>query len=195
VTAQIIHKQLRWSLANLTRWLILLLLCGIPIQALTANEHQTSIDDDRLVAAYLFNFARFARWPDSAFSTDSTLVIGVMGNAAFFDEFATTVSKRQIGEHKVKAVTIEDLQHIPEILHLLYIKDPSPEQLTQILTQTEITPSLIVVDSQSCPNISHHICLALDDGKVSFSVDLSAIRHRSLEVDGRILRLAAKVKR
>jgi hypothetical protein len=169
---------------------------GLASFSLSATESERyTLDTDRLVAAYLFNFARFARWPDSAFMHDTTLVIGILGNASFYQEFSISVAKRSIANHPVKALTINNANELPDSLHLLYIKEPSPEQLSKVFADTEKTPSLIVVDSHQCPNIDHHICLSRESKKVTFSVDLPALRHRSLELDGRILRLAIRIKR
>ena len=67
----------------------------------TANPQPRGIDRKKLIkvkAAYIYNFTKYVRWPEGAFSeADSPLVIGVYGDDPFDAVLDKTMQGKSVG--------------------------------------------------------------------------------------------------
>ena len=78
-------------------WLLLspLLLCILPGAGPAALAAPTSAKEYELKAAYIYNFAKFTRWPNAGESgVPSPLVIGVVGDERVADSLAELTKGR-----------------------------------------------------------------------------------------------------
>jgi hypothetical protein len=65
-----------------------------------AGPDSQTLSDGQVKAAFLYNFAKFVRWPDAA---EGPLVIGIAGNDAFADIFTQTVRGRNVNGRELQA--------------------------------------------------------------------------------------------
>src|SRR5215510_15410454 len=59
-----------------------------------------ALPEPQLKALFLYNFAKFVDWPQTAFpETNSPLVIGIIGENPFEEFLERTLQKKKINEH------------------------------------------------------------------------------------------------
>ena len=69
------------------------LMLAIPAVVRATGVDVQTLSDGQVKAAFLYNFAKFVRWPTAI---DGPLVIGIAGNDAFAEIFAQTVRGRSV---------------------------------------------------------------------------------------------------
>lgn len=97
-------------------------------------------------AAYIFNFSKFIKWPQSTFDNQaSPYVLGIYGK----DPFGSII-KKIIGNRKSNGRNwVVKYYSRPEQIkqcHILFISDISPSELREIMEYTEKMPILTVGD-------------------------------------------------
>ena len=145
-------------------------------------------------AAYLFNFAKFIRWPSSPDRSTSSFAICVIGD----DPFGTTLDKIVSGE-KIAAKTVVDkrITHLDEIsgCSILYISSSEANHLGRILIAAKDLPVLTVSDIPDFIERGGMIQFVLQDNRVRFAVNLEPAQHDGLTLSSDLLKVATNVKR
>lgn len=142
-------------------------------------------------AVFLERFTRFIDWPESAQIDDplKPFVIGVIGKHPFGDLLDRIYAERKI---KDKAVEIRYVSKVEEILqcHLLFISASAKAELSHILSTIKDKPILTVGDSKGFSEKGVHIDFYLDEGRVRFAINESAVRQSGLQMSYRLLQSA-----
>ena len=116
----------------------------------------------RVKAAYVYNFAKFIEWPESAFEdVDSPFVIGVVGDDSFRTNLSDTVRSKKIAHRPVTIQRLRwgtpaDRAQLKQC-RILYISKTERPRLTELLTALKGQPVLLVSDIPglgSCWNVT-----------------------------------------
>jgi hypothetical protein len=150
--------------------------------------------EEQVKAAYLFNFARFVEWPDSAFaSSGSPIVIGVIGDESFAGILDKTIAGKRVGD---RAVRVEHHSGPETALrsHILFVQSKEVSLLSEVADVMRGRAVFTVADDE---NFAAHGGVAnffRMDKKVRFAINESAARSAGLKVSSRLLRLAKVLK-
>lgn len=173
--------------------LLLFASLWITADTVAAATAQQRTDDVRLIrAAFIFNFAKFTDWPDTAFDqSDSNLTLCTAGNDELV-EALQLLGDRRIKGHPVVIRPVEEPEG-SEACHLLYIAATEESDSLDYIAAVRGKSVLTVSELTGFAESGGMIRLFREDDKIRFAINLEAARSGGLELSSRLLRLAVVV--
>jgi hypothetical protein len=160
-----------------------LALGNLTVEAQASREYQ-------LKAVFLFNFAQFTDWPDSAFANEkSPIVIGVVGPDPFGSALEATIHDESIKGHPL---VLEHYSRVADIkpCHMLFITQPELRHIDEIVKSVKDKPVLTVADNDGTAATAAIIRFTLQNNKVHFRVNVEAARVAKVNLSSKLLRVA-----
>jgi hypothetical protein len=149
----------------------------------------------RVKAAFVFNFARYVEWPDTAFADErSPYVIGVYGRSDLAEAIEETLRGKAVHGRSVTVRRFSRAEPVGQPLHLLVVARGEPVDLRTLASATPGSPVLTVGDSEGFCQRGGAIDFYLEDGKVRFEMNLDVIEHLGLRVSSSLMRLGRLVR-
>jgi hypothetical protein len=161
----------------------MLALGALRAEAQVSREYQ-------IKAVFLYNFAQFTEWPDSAFPSEkSPIIIGIVGTDPFGSALAETVHDETIQGHPL---TIEHYPHAADIktCHILFISQPEIRHYDEITKSIKGKPVLTVTDTDGTAAAAAIIRFVVENNKVHFRVNSEAARVANISLSSKLLRVA-----
>ncbi len=143
-------------------------------------------------AAYLYNFARFAKWPPAVFTEDSSpLVLCILGKNPFGGALDALTGK-VVDTH---AIRIQPMTGLPGVAalrgcHLLFISRSEQGRLLQLLATLESLPVLSVSDIDGFAQSGGMIGLVERDRRIHFDINLAVVQRSGIRLSSQLLKLA-----
>jgi len=162
---------------------VILALSALPAKAQASREYQ-------IKAVFLYNFAQFTEWPESAFPGEkSPIIIGIVGPDPFGPTLAETVHDETIQGHPV---VIEHYAHAADIktCHILFISQPEIRHYDDVTKIVKGKPVLTVTDTDSAASTPAIIRFVVENNKVHFRVNAEAARSANISLSSKLLRVA-----
>jgi len=168
---------------------------GTIVLAQTATQAvlPSRAEEFQVKAAFLYNFVKFAKWPEAGDRTDEPIRLGIFGEDPFGLSFDESLSAKLAHGRPIQVVRMRTLARL-EVCHLLYISPSASDQVEQILAVLQGSPVLIVGDQLEPLNRGVTINLTVDQRKVRFDVNAAAARRSGLVLSSHLLRLARRVE-
>jgi hypothetical protein len=172
---------------RVARWMPALvsaiLALGGPAQAGPDKEH-------RVQAVFLFNFAQFVDWPESAFQgPKDSLVVGILGDDPFDDFMDDVVKGESVRDHPIVVKRFKRIEDIKEC-HVLFIGANEASRLNGMLASLKDRKILTVGESRDFLAHGGMIRFVEEDGKVRFKINLDAVQEADLSVSSKLLKVA-----
>ena len=168
----------------------LLLVASI---AAGARAQGLRFQEAEVKAVFLFNFAQFVTWPDTAFPTpQAPFVIGILGDDPFGKVIDDVVSGEAVRGRRLAVARfrrVEDVQGC----HLLFVAALPPEQTPQLLARLTGVPVLTVGDGDSFTTRGGMIGFRTERNRVRLRVNLAAAAAAHLTLSSNLLRGAGIV--
>ena len=158
----------------------LLVLCLVP--QVNANEAL----EDRLKAAFIYNFTRFIEWPGTA--GKETLTICVLGKEVLARELGTIDGKRAQGKRIV--VKHLDSDRKSGQCHVLFARVDRKRQRLALLNKLETQPILTVSDSRGFAEAGGIVQLFITNNRMRFAINKEAAERAGLTISSKLLSLA-----
>jgi hypothetical protein len=172
--------------------LILLALCFWTGFASKATAQRATEYDVK--AAFLFNFARFVTWPDSAFANaDERLVIGVIGKDPFGPILRETIQDKMAQNRSLTVRNVESSKDIRGC-HILFVGAATREEVSKIVSQVGENPVLTVSEQNHFCQLGGMVNFLLVSRRVRFEINPHAVERSGLSVSSRLLKLARIVE-
>jgi hypothetical protein len=139
-------------------------------------------------AVYLFNFAQFVEWPETAFaSRDSSFVICILGDDPFgrtLDEVVKgeVVNGRHFGVDRLRKV--EDLK----TCHILFVAEADADRFARITAALDKRPILTVGDTDMFTAGGGIVRFVTDRKRVRLRVNVEAAKAANLSISSNLLR-------
>ncbi len=159
-----------------------LVLAG-PEWAAAASGH----DQQRVQAAFLYNFLKFCIWPEAA---EGPLVIGTFREAP--DAALCAVAGKTAGGRPVAVRRVDSLAEA-RACQLLFVPDGSRERLEGLFAGLAGRPVLTVGETEDFARLGGIIGLVRSGDRLRFEVNLDAARDAGLELSSQLLKLASIV--
>jgi hypothetical protein len=172
--------------------------CPMLVESVRAQEVDL-MKAKQVKAAYLYNFAKFVRWPDDAFEDEEApVVIGVLGNDPFGRVLDDTVKGKKVGERLIQIRRFdwnveEDRSRLLDC-HVLYISASEQDRVDDIHEAVDDHPMLLVGDAKDFAANGGMIGLTLEKGRIVFQINRVAVARAGLKISARLLKLAKIVK-
>jgi hypothetical protein len=147
--------------------------------------------EQALTVAFLYNFLKFAEWPEHVVTGELTLCVT---DSATFGQELDALSGRLAQNKNVRIKRIE-LGESPRECQLLFIpRVEKPIRIREWLKNTENTPILIVSNMGEFLDLGGMIVL-IDDGKrLQFEVNLDQVKRAGLKLSSQLLQIARTVR-
>ncbi len=146
--------------------------------------------ENKIKAAFLYNFAKLCEWPTNAFPTASTpLIIAVLGDDPFGAVLDQIVDGRRIDGRKV---AVRRFARVEEVVtcHVLYLSESAPADLPATLAALAGRPILTVGESELFARSGGIIRLVKRDQVIGFEVCPRAATAGQLKLSSKLLALA-----
>lgn len=161
--------------------------------ATTDSAQNTKPTQYDVEAAYLFNFAKFVRWPQYPGARQSTLAICIVADDAFSAVLDRTVSGEKIDGKPVVEKRIASPQEV-SACSILYIGASEFGRAVRILAEASSLPVLTVSDMPGFLDRGGMIQFVLLDDRVRFKVNLQPTQHDGLTLSSELLKVALEVR-
>ncbi len=158
-----------------------LLSTGLAVQAQELPEY-------RLKAAFLYNFALLTEWPAPV---GNVLNLCVHGRDPFGAEVDALQGKK-VGSRSIAVLRVTGRDNLQNC-QILFIAAPSIEALPKLLDSLHDSPVLTVADSAEAIRRGVAINMAVGQSRISFEINLKAVRDARLVLSSKLLRLATEV--
>lgn len=145
----------------------------------------------QIKAAFIYNFARFVEWPAEAFaSTNSPMVIGVLGKNVFEDSLERTIDGKAIKGHPLQFKAFNSPEEATNC-HVLFISTSEKNRLPKILARLQGTSILTVTENTDTFTANGGmINLVIVEDKVRFQINNDAAKKSGLIISSKLLSLA-----
>jgi hypothetical protein len=156
---------------------------------------QTDNLEQRVKAAFIFNFAKFVEWPPEAFVRgDAPLEICVIEGEPLNQTLAETVRGKAINQHPL---TVRRVQNGAQLrgCNVLYLGDLEPSRQREFVAVLRGRPVLTVSDTAGFIDDGGMIRFLILDGKVRFEINQGAAERARLAISSQLLSLAHSVVR
>jgi len=147
----------------------------------------------RVKAAYLYQFTKFAEWPDNGFpDSEAPIRICVLGRNPFkraLDAFSSRTSQD-------RTLVVEYLASLKEIsrCHVVFISRSEKKYLNKILQVTAHSPVLTVSDMEGFAGRGGIIELVIKRGKVRLEINSEASDSAGVKLSSKLLEVATLVQ-
>ncbi len=145
-------------------------------------------------AAYLYNFAKFTRWPETAFAgAAAPLVIGVVGDEPFSAILSKTVADKTVEGRALHVAAISSGADVEALrrCHVLYVG--AIEKLDETLDVLRDGPVLVVGEGADFARRHGMIGFVLLDDNIVFHINREAATRAGLQLSSKLLTLAKMV--
>ena len=148
-----------------------------------------------LKAVFVFNFAQFVEWPESAFvSPTGPFVIGILGP----DPFGSTLDRIVAGETvNGRAIEVRRYRTVAEVIeapcHILFLGRTDGARAGAIHDALGDRAILTVGDSSHFAAAGGVVQFLVVNNRVRVRINMEAARHRHLSISSKLLRVAEVV--
>ncbi len=152
-----------------------------------------AVDEYRLKAAYLYNFAQFIEWPDEAEAeADPALHVCVLGTDPFGSALDETLRQRRVrGQrltvHRIPQATVDDECEI------VFISRSLRDALGPVLASAQRRGALTISELDGFARAGGMIELTERRAKVGFTINLDAANRARLRISSQLLELAVVI--
>jgi hypothetical protein len=149
--------------------------------------------EQRVKAAFLYQFAAYVEWPPAAFANaDAPVTIGIVSADALADELEKMVVGRTVAGRLV-AVKRLRAGELPAAVHILFVGGADAGRLSKIARGGQ--PVLTVTESDGALAHGSMINFVLVDRRVRFEVALDTAQKSGLRLSSRLLAVAQDVRK
>lgn len=184
---------LRSSLVVATLLGLVLLASALGASAASAARSlalRQSPGEYEVKAGFLYNFAVFVRWPDSAFeSPESPFVFAIVGEDPFGRALDRALVGKSIHDRPIQVRRFARHQDIGEC-HALFVAESKPEELLRILRRVEDMPVLLIGEQEGFAADGGVVNFYVADKRVCFEINPGQAKQRDLKVSSKLLNLA-----
>lgn len=153
----------------------------------------SALTEDQVKAAYIYNFAKFVQWPESAFAgPDAPLKICIADSDSLF-EAMESMKDKTIQGRPLKISTYSSNSSAPEC-HILFIGQQGRKDAWNKRERKIIPNVLTIADFKSFTSQGGIIEFIPENTKIRFAVNLNSANRAGLKLSSNLLKLAVFVE-
>lgn len=179
----VIFKGHGWRLTS-----ILLLLLFLTV-GLNPTAQASSSREYAIKAVFLYNFAKFVKWPSQSFENSTTpIILCILGK----DPFGRLLKPIKDKTVKGKKIIVKYSPKIDgmEKCHVLFVGESEDKQLVRILAKVRDWNVLTVSDIENFSQRGGIIGLTRKEDKIHFEINIDASKRAGLSISSRLLKIA-----
>jgi YfiR/HmsC-like len=177
------HSAKHWYKAGLVVCLLL---------ASAAGQVQRA-DEDRVKAAYLYNFAKFVEWPATSFAgTDSSMLICSIGDERLAEALQQMARGKQAQGRTIEVRQVVGLDQLKSC-RILLIAFRDKERIAPILRSVQLANILTVGQSEEFIRLGGIINLVRNENSIELEINPNAAETAGLKISSRLLAVSRVV--
>lgn len=180
-----------WVARRTLSCFVTLAIIGILFNA-TKGRAQSTQDEYRVKAAFLFHFAQLVRWPPNAPSdSPDSFLLCTVGDDPFHGDLESMMVGKQIGS---RMIHIRHIQNEPlKECTMLFIGQNEDSHLKDLLASLQNAPILTVGEADDFLDTGGMIQFLMEGNKIRFSINRRAAEQANLTISSQMLLLAKRV--
>ncbi len=190
---------------GLRRWtpalLLVLLLLGVAGAQVAPGRTLDRDKAQKVKAAYLLNFIKFASWPADLFTQpQQPLLVGVLADPEQTAVIQSTFARQQVQGHALRVVMLEASEERPQLFYeqasacqVIYVDAARAAGLELDMARLVRPDVLTVADQAGFAQAGGMLELTLEQGRYVFIANAAAIRASRVKLETRLLQLARQV--
>jgi hypothetical protein len=153
-----------------------------------------AIEEYKVKAAFLYNFAKFVEWPSQAFVTSTDpITVCVLGHNPFGNALEEVIHGKSIDGRSFEYRQVSDAESAGAC-QILFVASSEGKHFRAIHGNLKALGILTVGEAQGFTADGGVINFKLDDGRVRFEINIEAAEHEQLRISSKLLSLAQIVK-
>ena len=149
----------------------------------------------RVKAAFIFKFAGFVEWPETAFPQPFTAVtIAVIGDDELAAELSAITAGRAVEGRPLTILKTRSLEAVADA-HMVFVGRAEIARLPQLAKLARARPVLILTDAPNALAQGSMINFMLVEQRVKFEIHLEEAERHGLKLSSRLLAVAQSVRR
>lgn len=174
----------------LTAILALLFLALVSAVVSRCAARDAAPSEYQIKAAFLFNFAKFVVWPPEAFATtNSPLVIGVLGQNVFGDSLERTINNKTINSRPLQCKQFYSVTEATNC-QILFISASEKGRFPKIMDALRGSNVLTVSETDQFIEAGGMINFMIEANKIRFQINDEAAKKSGLTISSKLLSLA-----
>jgi len=162
----------------------------LPCVATITTAETPVLLENQVKALFLFNFAKYVDWPSQAFPSDNaTIVIGLVGEGSFGDDFKQVIAGKTINGRTVVVKRVAGEQEYKSC-HILFISASQKDHLAEILSAVKGSAILTVGETEQFLAQDGMINLRKKENKIRLEINLGAAQRANLKLSSKLLGVA-----
>jgi hypothetical protein len=163
-------------------------LLGISLSV--APAFAQSVTDDRVKAAYIFNFAKFIEWPPQVFTAkESPMNFCVLGRSPVVDELDSSIGGKSVNGHTIMVKHLHGPDEIKDC-HLIFLAASAGKQQQKLIEAAKGSAVLLVAETPGFARSGGTINFITESGRLLFEVNINAAESAHLKISSKLLALA-----
>ncbi len=174
--------------------LLIAFVTGVALLS-AGHAEESKIQEYRVKAAFMYNFAKFVDWPDRTFANArDPMNICVFGDDTFSDVLERASSGKTAHGRRLAIKRIRIAEQI-DSCQILFIAPMKQNRVSKILNSLQGSAVLTVGEMERFTESGGIINLFMEEGKYSFEVNLKAANNAGLRISSKLLKLAKNVRK
>ena len=163
-------------------------LCAATL-LIAASSQSAPVPEYQAKAGFLFNSIQFVSWPSSQGTSDTPLVIGILGDDPFGSYLDETVRGQEVNN---RPLTIQRFRRgtEPRNCNILFISQSERDRSAQIVSNLKGRSVLTVSDIEGFAGLGGMIELFTEKNKIRMRINLEAVKAANLKISSKLLRVA-----
>ena len=171
---------------KLSFWIILLFLVVLSSKNATAQKYS----EYDVKAAYVYNFAKFIKWPQNYFDKKDVLVIGVYKNQNFGEVLERVLENKKIKNKFWEIIFINTIDEIEEC-DILFVSNCSGEESLKVLKK--VNKKNVLTIGNNIPKFCQYggiINFTPKGSRKRFEINNNAAIKHKINISSKLLTLA-----
>lgn len=179
---------------QLAKLMLLGILLGM-LSPVVVRSDEPGASEYQVKAAFLYNFAKFVRWPDTAFADrNSPLVIGILGDNPFGKSLDLAVKGKSINGHPLQLRRVATSGEM-KACQVLFICQKPKRNLAETLNALDSAKTLTVSEANGFYDAGGMINFVMEGSKVRFEINDAAASRVGLSISSKLLSVARRHER
>jgi len=150
---------------------------------------QVMATEPEVKAAFLYNFARFVRWPEETLARAAAFPICVLGRDPIEPMLASAIAGKRVGDLPIVTKRL-DAGSSPSDCRILFISSSAENHLDEVLKDVRGAGVLTVADIDDFAERGGMIRFRLDGKRMRLDVNIEAAEGAHLKISSQLLKLA-----
>ncbi len=173
-------------------WLTIL-FCLLFAGSRERSGAQSTDEEYRVKAAFIFHFAQLVDWPsETRTGAANSLFLCTIGDDPFQGALESTVAGKAIGDRILRVLHLKQADDM-QACQVLFLGKAQSKRIPMLLAKLDNAPILTVGEGRGFLSAGGMICFLLEDNNVRFGINLDAAAAAKLKIGSRLLILAQTV--